>query len=475
MIMLMIVGACLRFYGLGTQSFWNDELASWVQSSYGDLGSVLHGLVDDVHPPGYQIILFYVEKYIGDSEFILRFPSAICGVLSIPAIYFLAKRLYGPREGLIAAAFMTVMWNPIFFSQEARAYSMLLLLATVTMYFWISLLDDLVKQRQPARYVTISYIFTAIICCYLHYFGLYLVALQGLAAVLLTFRKRRHLIYVLLIYLPVMLAYLPWLPMMLMHLHIKGFWIERPSITTAIHNLLYMFSESWSPLVVVPLMILFAVPFARGLLGSSRDEPRISFFSGDLLLLLWLTVPLAIVYAKSLLSTSVVTSRNLIILVPAVYILLARSITQLPIKARHQTLIACAFAAFCLVHLVFNMGYYSTPQKEQFREAVAYIADHDDEYRNSLIIGFAHHGDAYFNYYFKRLDSPRRIDLCGGVEDDIPKVARSISSLGPRYIWFIRGHRVPDPQFIDFLKKRLMLIDHKAYKDTDVWLFKIRA
>ena len=59
--LVIVAGAVLRLYGLDVQSLWNDELSSWAQSNYATLADVIElGVRNDVHPPGYQLTLYYV-------------------------------------------------------------------------------------------------------------------------------------------------------------------------------------------------------------------------------------------------------------------------------------------------------------------------------------------------------------------------------------------------------------------------------
>ena len=52
--------------GLDNQSLWLDELSSQVRSNQKNLSEVINRNVrSDLHPPGYQILLYFVEKYIG--------------------------------------------------------------------------------------------------------------------------------------------------------------------------------------------------------------------------------------------------------------------------------------------------------------------------------------------------------------------------------------------------------------------------
>jgi len=475
LILILIVGSLLRFYGLENQSLWNDELSSWQRSSYDNLYSVIDkGVRPDVHPPGYQIFLYFVEKYIGDSEPILRFPSAVSGVLSIFIIFLVGLRLYSYREGLIASAFMAVLWCPIYFSQEARVYSMLLLFTLLATHFWISILESLKGKARLSYYTIIGYIITGIISSYLHYFGLYLLLLQGLGAALFCIQRRRALVYVLLIYSLILLAYLPWLPTMWKHLTKGEIWIKPPGSITAIFVGYLHFSFNESKELLLFVMMLYSFLFVRSLCNilkfKEHENSRMTLLSPNLLLVLWLIVPLAGVYMKSILSPPVLTFRNLIISLPAAYLLLSRSITQLPLRSRYNAIVATAIVGLLLFHLIFRLDYYSKPHKQQFREAVNFIVEQDHVYRDSLIIGYAWNRE-YFNYYFKRKGSERRVDVIGGEERDISNVAEVISIQDPPYIWYICAHRTPDGKFMHFLNKRLRFIDHKKFLGADVWLF----
>lgn len=475
LILILILGSLLRFYGLNNQSLWNDELSSWVRSSYDNLSTVINkGVRPDDHPPGYDIFLYFVEKHIGDSEVILRFPSALTGVLSIFVIFLIGLRLYSYREGLIASALMAVLWCPIYYSQEARPYSMLLLFTLLATYFWIPVLKSLSKKVRLSYPTTFGYIITAIISCYLHYFGLYLIALQGLFAILFFIRRRQALVYILLIYFPILLAYLPWLPTMWEHLNKGPTWIKPPgTITFAfVRYLHFLFNKSKTLLLFV--LMLYSFLFVRSLYNILKFKEykniRTALLSPGLLLVIWLIVPFVGVYIKSILSTPVLTRRNLIISLPAAYLLLSRSITQLPLHSKNKAIITLVIVGLFLFHLIFHMDYYSKPHKEQFREAVGFIVEHDRLYKNSLIIGYAWNRD-YFNYYFERKGSDRRVNVLGGQEKDISNVAEVISTENPQYVWYVRAHRGPDVAFIDFLNRNLIFIDHKKFIDADVWLF----
>jgi mannosyltransferase len=130
---LVTAGAILRFYGLGHQGFWFDEAntALLVKFSPGNMLGLLPQ--SESTPPLYYCVAWVWSHIFGDNEAGLRSLSALCGVLVIPVAYGIGSTLSTRRVGLVAAAL--VAFNPflIWYSQEARAYEMLVLLAALSL------------------------------------------------------------------------------------------------------------------------------------------------------------------------------------------------------------------------------------------------------------------------------------------------------------------------------------------------------
>ena len=78
----------------------------------------------------------------GNSEVVLRFIPALLGVLTIPLIYLVGKEFMDRNTGIIAAAAFTFSPFLIFYSQEARAYSMMLFFVTFSMVFYFRALKS---------------------------------------------------------------------------------------------------------------------------------------------------------------------------------------------------------------------------------------------------------------------------------------------------------------------------------------------
>jgi 4-amino-4-deoxy-L-arabinose transferase-like glycosyltransferase len=128
-------GAALRFHGLGDQSFWADEAVTR-EIAQGSMGSAWHRMMEsESAPPLYYLAEWAWVHLVGRSDAALRSFSAVAGTLTIPVLFAAAHRLGGRRAGLIAAAIAASSPLLVWYSQEARAYSLYVLLCATS--FWL--------------------------------------------------------------------------------------------------------------------------------------------------------------------------------------------------------------------------------------------------------------------------------------------------------------------------------------------------
>jgi len=105
------------------QPLWYDEAytAMLIQLPIHDMWSAIVG---DVHPPTWYLIE-RVFSVLGTSEVVLRLPSLLLGLLAIYLTWHIARHL-GDLAGLVAAGIMAVAPFPVYYSVEARMYSLLM-------------------------------------------------------------------------------------------------------------------------------------------------------------------------------------------------------------------------------------------------------------------------------------------------------------------------------------------------------------
>ena len=128
--LLVLLGALLRFYRLGGQSLWVDEILTLKAANIG--GSLgLHDVLSNIQGPLHAVLIHFIAR-LSTSEAALRCFSAVAGVATIPVVYLLGRDIAGRRVGLVAATLFTVSPFAVWYSQEVRNYSLLLFLSAVS-------------------------------------------------------------------------------------------------------------------------------------------------------------------------------------------------------------------------------------------------------------------------------------------------------------------------------------------------------
>jgi 4-amino-4-deoxy-L-arabinose transferase-like glycosyltransferase len=172
---LVAAAAALRLVGIGHQSFWLDESFT-VDLANRPFGDMLSGVAStESTPPLYYVLTWLWAKLFGTGEAGLRSLSALFGTLAVPVAWRTAREWFdSQRAGLIAAAL--VAFNPFFvwYSQEARSYSLLVLMAALSLLF----LGRALRARTARAYAL--WALTAALGLLTHYFAAFLLVPEAI-------------------------------------------------------------------------------------------------------------------------------------------------------------------------------------------------------------------------------------------------------------------------------------------------------
>jgi mannosyltransferase len=105
-----------------SQSLRLDEAQSLWQTS-GSLERMFSILAEDVHMPLYHTLLYGWQQLLGPGVEIARLLSLIFLVLTIPAIYYLARNAYSRGTAIFAATIAAVSPFLNWYGNEIRMYS----------------------------------------------------------------------------------------------------------------------------------------------------------------------------------------------------------------------------------------------------------------------------------------------------------------------------------------------------------------
>ncbi len=267
---LLLVGLALRVYRLPAQSLWYDEGVTWYLTRM-PLPQLTVWTANDIQPPLYYYLLWPWVRAAGSSEYSLRFPSVVFGVLMLPLLWVVARRLFGRPVAWLALLLGVVSPLNVYYAQEARMYTLLTLLGLLSSYLLWRLLDvhcgagarvsgsrstGLLKgqpdetgdrasssarsKRDPRLRLAVAYVLATAAMLYAHYFAVFLLAAHAVYAVyrLLLHRwpapsprrdaptssTRLHSTErgawgevgrILLVPVAILILYAPWLPLLL--------------------------------------------------------------------------------------------------------------------------------------------------------------------------------------------------------------------------------------------------------------------
>ncbi len=170
-LILVILGLFLRIYGVADEGISLDESYS-IHNAEGSLGHIV--TLDDPSP---FLYLLLIKPFAGLSDgniFFSRLPFMILGALSIFLIYLLGKKIFDGKVGLISALILTFSPYHIYYSQEARTYSLLFFSCLLSLYFFLKLLDEDTKKNYLYYFLSTS------ILLYAHIFAVFVVLVQNI-------------------------------------------------------------------------------------------------------------------------------------------------------------------------------------------------------------------------------------------------------------------------------------------------------
>ena len=409
---LILAAFILRVFRLDFQSLWYDEAFSAYLAHF-DLATITARTAADIQPPFYYYLLNVWIALAGECEFALRFLSLFFGVLTIPLLYVTAQRLFNRAAARIAMLLATISPLYVWYSQEARMYTLITFLLLWSSY---ALLRELGETR--GRWWSV-FVIANIAAVYTHYFAFGVIAFQMLfAAYCLLFTSLRsrityHAAGMLLAFAAIFLAFLPWTPFVVARFgQDASYWRGTLKLDEALRHILINFSVGESVLETIAqyLAVGWLGVFVIGLLALTIQKSKANnqkSYHPIAFLLLYLAVPLALLLFLFSRNPKF-NARYLMIASPAFFLLLALGLARLSRITHHASRITfCVLPfTFCVLtsaYADYNLSFDPAFTKASFRAVAQYVEKHSAP--NDAIILASGHMFPAFNYYY-RGDAP---------------------------------------------------------------------
>jgi 4-amino-4-deoxy-L-arabinose transferase-like glycosyltransferase len=176
LLVITLSGFLLRMNQLTWQCLNVDE-ATTSMIANNSVSTIIHySLTTDYNPPLYYLIAHYSFIIFNEvSRFSVRFPAVIFGTLAIPVAYMVAREIKGVTLGLLVAGLVSFMFPFYYYSQDARAYSLVLLAFMGFSYFFVR-----IYKGNRDRKMIWGLSACAALCLWSHYYSLVPITLMGL-------------------------------------------------------------------------------------------------------------------------------------------------------------------------------------------------------------------------------------------------------------------------------------------------------
>lgn len=378
--LILLVGMVVRLISLN-QSLWLDEATTAMVSKMSLSNIFTKFLPGDFHPPLYYLIIKFWTSIFGYSEVALRIPSVIFGVVSTYIIYLIGKKMFNAKVGLIASIFASTSGLLIYYSQEARMYSLVVLLVTFAILTFIQ-----------KKWIIFS--ITLMLLGLTDYVPLFIIPIFYIFS-LKDWKK------ITLSLIPLLISYAIWFPIFIQQF-LGGLLVNSTSPLwwkilgeTSLKNLALIPTKFIFGRVSLDNKILYAVLdsllciifFYFIYLGKNIKN------SSKRLICLWIMVP--ILFAAVIgLKIPILTYFRLIFVLPAMYLLIAVGLSTL-----NKRFFMASIVFVLVVNFSATLSYLVNPvfQREDWRSLVGFVESKKTE--NSVTIFVADSNMEAYRYY----------------------------------------------------------------------------
>ena len=375
---ITLAGAWLRFLHLGRASLWIDEACSafYTTLDWNALGQLL--TTAEANMALYYVLL-HEWAHLGHSEFALRSLSAVAGIAAIPAIYALGRAMFGRWTGVLAALLLAMNSFHLAYAQEARAYSLVVLLVVLSGLLLVRAVES------NAIHAWVLYAIVSLLAVYSHFFAALVLAAQWAAVLLMRPRGLRWGRFFLCVSAVVVMC-----SPLAVYVITRGRgnleWVAPPTMHDLVKLLLSFAGTRMLAAEYIALCALALVVYVRRRSAFGEERWRM------VLLFSWFLLPIAIAFLLSLRQPMFV-DRYLIVCLPAFLLLGAAGLAQIS----NRWMSTAALVLLLVLAARDLRSYESRPVKEDWRAASEFVLRNGSP--QDATIFYLSTGHFAFNYY----------------------------------------------------------------------------
>lgn len=377
---IVILNIWLKILYLDYSSFWYDEIVS-VQSASLDFGHIKHVSEWDKNPPFYYYCLSVWIKIFNDSVFSVRLLSVIFSSLSAGFLFILSNKFFNIKTACYTSLFFIGSDFLFFYSHEARAYSLMLLL---------SILSALLYFEMHQKENKINFIFLGIVnflLVYTHYISGLVIFFEIIYS-LIFFSKKNKLNFLYGLAITTTLIFLRFTKKQFLLIlgfndTSNSFWLEKPNINylkEVLNDFLY--NSYFSTFAISLIILSIAFVFYKKI--KNIYLPTLFSFSigiGSIVILFIVSH-----------FTPLFLDRYLIFCVPFIFLSLSYALSFFS-----KTFFIALFVLTITCHSLYNIN-YKTIKPMDYKNAVLFTKSFKKD--NDLVIVKTKDIKSLFCYYY---------------------------------------------------------------------------
>ncbi len=369
-IFVLIFAATIRFISIN-QSLWLDEATSALTTRMPLTDFFGKFMPGDFHPPLYYLVLRIWSTLFGTSEVALRSLSLVFGIVTIYIVYLIGKELVSKQTGIVASVLLAISGLHVYYSQEARMYSMSTLLVALAVFSFVKIFG---KESRAVWWALFPLTIGGIVLT--DYLPLLIIPIFWIMGIIshknIDWWKRFVVSHIIVVVLGAI-----WLPTFLKQLT-SG--INVTSTSPAWVNVLGKFSlkeiflipvkfeigrVSFEKYIYIAIVGVLTLLFGILIYISKKEIKKMK------LIWLWLLVPILASLLISL-KLPVLNYFRFLFVLPALYLIIATGITISSKRIQKVFLfVILGINLFTSGTYLFNLKF----QREDWRSAVKYIED----------------------------------------------------------------------------------------------------
>ncbi len=455
--LIIFIAAFLRLYYLSEPSFSSDDIKSIEKSEKVCLSAIVDGAKRGGHHFLYFLVLHYWRLMAGSSEFALRLPTAIFGILSVFVLFKLSSLIFDNKTALIGSLLLAVNPEHFFPSFALKQYTLTLLLALTSLY----LLLRAFRERRTIFWIAFGISNVALL--YTHKSAIFVV-LTEIFYIAIVHRKHKYAWQIFpsigVIFLLVVALF--FLQKRYLQLFSEPRWIAKPTLETFL-NVLSSFIAGFNmkmpekgimyadainfknqslyidalPLSAkIGILAFFSFFLLLGILKyfwrqTTSDEPRVTSDDYKPLIYTWATIPILSAYGISFLFYPIFgPTRYQLFWSCSILLLIAKGFASTPDLIRGKLRFVCPilFITVC-IHLFPIVTRESNPRILDWKSVANYLREtvSDGETIHFLPNNFA---SLPLKYYYKE-------DIYTGEDAVFKRITPNVMGGGSKGVFLI--------------------------------------